>query len=71
MRVLLSGNERELRGLEGARREGVGFEDITNAIAREFGEPWSALQRRRGHPARALAFVLSRRHTAFTLREIG
>ena len=71
MRVLLSGDEREQRALEAARKEGVCFDDITASIARQFGEPWDDLKRRRGHPARALAFVLSRRHTALTLREIG
>jgi len=71
MRALLSGDEREQRALEAARKEGVGFEDITASIAREFGEPWEDLKRRRGHPARSLAIVLSRRHTALTLREIG
>ena len=71
MRVLLSGDEREQRALAAARKEGVAFEDIAASIAREFGEPWEDLKNRRGHPARSLAIVLSRRHTALTLREIG
>ena len=71
MRVLLSGDEREQRALAAARKDGVAFEDIGASIAREFGEPWEDLKNRRGHPARSLAIVLSRRHTALTLREIG
>jgi hypothetical protein len=71
MRVRLSGDEREQRALGAARKEGIGFDDVTASIAREFGEPWDALKNRRGHPARSLAIVLSRRHTALTLREIG
>jgi hypothetical protein len=41
------------------------------SISKEFAEPWKALEERRGHPARALAIVLSRRHTSLSLREIG
>jgi chromosomal replication initiation ATPase DnaA len=67
----MSGDEREQRALGAARKEGIGFEDITASIAREFGEPWDDLKSRRGHPARSLAIVLSRRHTPLTLREIG
>ena len=69
--VLLNGDEREQRALAAARKDGVAFEDIAASIAREFGEPWEDLKNRRGHPARSLAIVLSRRHTALTLREIG
>jgi hypothetical protein len=71
MRGLLSGNEREQRALGAARNEAIGLERIAKSVAREFGEPWDSLKNRRGHPARALAIVLSRRHTALTLREIG
>jgi hypothetical protein len=71
MRVLFSGNEREQRPLQAARKDAIGFAQIATSIAREFGEPWEDLMRRRGHPARAIAIVLSRRHTALTLREIG
>ena len=71
MRVLLSGDEREQRGLAAARKEGIAFADIAASIAREFGGPWEDLKYRRGQPARSLAIVLSRRHTALTLREIG
>jgi len=49
MRVLLSGDEREQRALEVARKEGVAFEDITASIAHEFGEPWEDLKNRRGN----------------------
>ena len=71
MRVHLSGDKREQRALETARREAIGFEQIAASIALEFGEPWENLQSRRGHPARSLAIFLSRSHTALTLREIG
>jgi putative transposase len=71
MRALLSGNEREQQGLAAARREAVAFEQIAALIAHEFGESWEELRDRRGHPARSLAIVLSRRHTALTLQEIG
>jgi hypothetical protein len=71
MRVPLSGNEREQRALGAARKEGFGFEEITASIARELGEQWDDLKNRSGRPARSLAIVLSRRHTALTLREIG
>ena len=71
MRALLIGNERELSALKRARRESVGFDEIAELISKEFGEPWKALAERRGHPARALAMVLSRRHTSLSLREIG
>ena len=37
MRVLLSGDEREQRGLAAARKEGVAFADIAASMAREFG----------------------------------
>lgn len=71
MRTLLIGNEREQGALKRARRERVGFEEIAASISKESGEPWKALVERRGHPARALAIVLSRRHTSLSLREIG
>jgi hypothetical protein len=71
MRVLLSGDAREQPALQAARKETVGFEQIAAAIAREFGESWDNLKSRRGHPARSLAIVLSRRRTALTLRAIG
>jgi len=71
MRVLLSGNEREQTALRAARKEATTFEQIATSIAREFGESWDSLKTRRGHPARSLAIVLSRRHTALTLHEIG
>ena len=61
----------ENSALAAARKEGLAFADIAASIARELGEPWEDLKSRRGHPARSLAIVLSRWHTALTLREIG
>jgi putative transposase len=68
---LLDGDRREQPALEPIRREAIGFELVTTAVAEEFGEPWDDLKNRRGHPARSLAIVLCRRHTALTLNEIG
>jgi hypothetical protein len=31
-----------------AETEGIGFEQIAASIAREFGEPWEAVESRRG-----------------------
>ena len=71
MRRLLDGDEREHPALQAARREAIGFETVVEAVADEFGEPWEELRVRHGHPARALAIVLCRRHTSLTLSEIG
>jgi len=71
MRALLSGDEREQRALDTVRKEAIGFDDIVASISREFGEPWEEIRDRRGHPARSLAIVLCRRHTALKLQEIG
>ena len=71
MRALLNGDEREQRPLAAARKEAIGFEQIAASIEQESGESWESLRDRRGHPARALAIVLSRKHTALTLRQIG
>ena len=54
-----------------AGREAVGFEEVAGAIAREYGEPWEELGKRRGHPAKGLAILMCRRHTGLKLREIG
>jgi REP element-mobilizing transposase RayT len=40
-------------------------------LQKEFEETWEALRDRRGHPARSFAIVLSRRHTALKLKQIG
>jgi chromosomal replication initiation ATPase DnaA len=71
MRLPLSGDAREQRALAEAKKDAVEFEQIAAAIAREFGESWDHLKSRRGHPARSLAIVFSRRHIALTLLEIG
>ena len=49
----------------------MGFEEVALAIAREYGEPWEDLNKRRGHPARGLAMLLCRQHTELGLGEIG
>ena len=66
MRLLMDGDERVHPALQAARRKPIGF-----AVAEEFGESWEELSVRHGHPARALAIVLCRRHTSLTLSEIG
>ena len=71
LRLLLDGDRRERPGLHAARRQEVGFDVVAAAVAEEFGEPWEALKERWGHPARALAIVLCRRHTALKLKHIG
>jgi putative transposase len=71
MRHLLEGDRREQPALEAIRREAIGFELVAAAVAEEFGEHWDDLKNRRGHPARSLAIVLCRRHTALKLNEIG
>jgi REP element-mobilizing transposase RayT len=71
MRGLLSGDAREQTAIRRARKEAAGFEEVSAAIARTYGQAWEMISVRRGHPARGLAIVLCRRHTALTLNEIG
>ena len=71
VQALLSGNEREQGARKWARPESVSFGGTAESICRSLGEPCIAPAERRGHPARALAIVLSRWDTSLTLREIG
>ena len=71
IQVLLEGDTREQPTFHAAAKQRCGFETLAAAISEEFDEPWEALKDRRGHPARALAIVLARRHTALKLKQIG
>ena len=71
MRRLIKGDGREQPQLERLHREEIGFDQIAVAVAEEFGEPWTELMNRRGNPARDMAIVLSRRHTALGLKQVG
>ena len=71
MRSALSGNEREQRHLRQAGSRNVNFEDIARCVAAEFNGKWEQLSCLRGHPARGMSILLSRRYTALKLAEIG
>ena len=71
VRPLLDGDTREQPALHASTKQGLDFDAVAAAISEEFDEPWETLKDRWGHPARSLAIVLCRRHTALRLKQIG
>jgi hypothetical protein len=70
-RQALRGDPDQQTGLRQASRGALGWEQIEQAVAKAWNQPWAELRRTRGSGAREAALFLGRTQGRFTLRELG
>ena len=71
VRRLIKGDRNEQKPLRQLESVPVSWPDITEAVAKVWGEPWETASRRHGDPAREVAMLIGRRYGGMSLRQIG
>ena len=71
MKALLEGDRREQTGLRKSSQGTLGWEEITAAISKLWGQDWEALRAARGNGALSAALYFGRNYSDKTLRELG
>jgi putative transposase len=71
VRRLIKGDRTEQKPLRQLESVPIGWQVITQAVARVWREPWERASRRHGDPAREVAMLIGRRYAGMSLRQIG
>jgi putative transposase len=71
IRQLIKGDRNEQKPVQELTVLPVSWQDITEAVAKECGEPWETASRRHGDPAREIALLIGRQYAGMSLRQIG
>jgi putative transposase len=71
IRRLIKGDRNEQKPIRTLESPPVSWQNIVEAVAKVWGEPWETASRRHGDPAREIAMLISRRYAGMSLRQIG
>jgi putative transposase len=71
VRQLMKGDRNEQKPIRQLESVPIGWQMITQAVAKVWREPWETASRRHGDPAREVAMLIGRRYVGMSLRQIG
>ena len=71
MKQLLEGDHREQTGIRKAKEGSLGWDTITSAVSKVWGQDWELLRAGYGNGALAAALYFGRNYSERTLRELG
>jgi putative transposase len=71
VRQLAKGDRHEQKPIRQLESLPVSWQNITEAVAKVWREPWEAASQRHGDPAREIAMLIGRQYAGMSLRQIG
>jgi hypothetical protein len=71
IRQLIKGDRNEQKPVRELEVLPVSWQNVTEAVAKVWGDPWETASRRHGDPARGIAMLVGRQFAGMSLRQIG